>query len=105
MFLYKEDSDFDLAGNFVQVWDDISPKKDYQTKSLDGACFLALSEYSVVDMMNPTYSGVVMGVSKQKKCNNAVQKSEHKDARKSTEICGPRLRRHLIWHNRLITPS
>jgi hypothetical protein len=56
-----------LAGNVVQVRDAISPKKDYQTESLDGACFLALSSYSVVDMTNPTYSGVVMGVSKEKK--------------------------------------
>jgi hypothetical protein len=43
MFLYKADADFDLAGNVVQVQDDISQKKDYQTESLDGACFLALS--------------------------------------------------------------
>jgi hypothetical protein len=53
------------AGNVVQVRDDVSPKKDYKTESLDGACFLALSAYSVVDMMNPTYSGVMMGVRKQ----------------------------------------
>jgi hypothetical protein len=65
MFLYKYDADFDLAGNVVQVRDDISPKKDYQTKSLDGACFLALSAYTVVDTTNPTYYGVVMGVIKE----------------------------------------
>jgi hypothetical protein len=66
MFLYKEYANFDLAGNVVQVWDAISPKKDYQTESLYGACFLGLSAYSVVGMTNPTYSGVMMGVSKEK---------------------------------------
>jgi hypothetical protein len=35
-------------------------KKDYQTESLDGARFLALSEYTVVDMTDPTYSGVLL---------------------------------------------
>jgi hypothetical protein len=29
MFLYKEDADFDLAGNVVQVRDAVSPKKDH----------------------------------------------------------------------------
>jgi hypothetical protein len=66
IFLYKEDVNFDLAGNVVQVRDDISPKMVHQTESLDGACFLALSAYIGVDMINPTDSGVVMGVRKEK---------------------------------------
>jgi hypothetical protein len=41
-------------------------KAFFQTESLNGARFLSLSDYSVVDMMNPNYSGVVMGVIKQK---------------------------------------
>jgi hypothetical protein len=54
MFLYHEDSKFDLAENVVQVRDVISPKNDVHIESLDGARFISLSDYSVVDMMNPT---------------------------------------------------
>jgi hypothetical protein len=65
MFLYQEDSNFDLAGHVVQVRDAISPKKN-QTESLDGARVPSLSDNSAVDVTNRTYSDVVMGLSKNK---------------------------------------
>jgi hypothetical protein len=86
MFLYKEDDDFDLAGNVVQVRDDISQKNYYQTESLDGACFLALSAYIGVDMMNPTYSGVVMGVSKEKNVTMLFSKVSTRRCQKMNKI-------------------
>jgi hypothetical protein len=64
---YQEDFKFDLGGDIVQVRDEVSPRNNFQLESLDGARFLSLSDYSVVDLFSPKLSGVVMGMSKEKK--------------------------------------
>jgi hypothetical protein len=66
LLLYQSGSKFDLAGDIVQVWDDVSPRNNVQLDPLDGAWFLSLSDYSVLDLINPKLYGVVMGVSKDK---------------------------------------
>jgi hypothetical protein len=60
--VYQENHKFDLGGDIVQLWDDVSPRKKIQLDSLDGARFLSLSDYSFVDLINPKLSGVVMGL-------------------------------------------
>jgi hypothetical protein len=66
LFLYQEDSKFDLAGDTVQVWDDVCPRNNIQLDPLYGAWFLSLSDYSVADLINPKFAGAVMGLSKDK---------------------------------------
>jgi hypothetical protein len=64
--LYQEDSNSDLAGDIVQVWGDISPRNNVQLDPLYGARFLSLSDYSIFDLINPKFSGMVMGLNKDK---------------------------------------
>jgi hypothetical protein len=67
LFLYQEDSKFDLGGDIVQVWDDVSPRNTFQLDYLDGARFLSLSDYSVVDLISSKFSGVAMELRNKKK--------------------------------------
>jgi hypothetical protein len=64
-FVFQEDPQFDLAGNIVQVKDNISQIESGITmEPLDGEKFVYLSEYSVVELIHPTYSDVTLGMSK-----------------------------------------
>jgi hypothetical protein len=61
---FQQDQKFDLAGATVQVKDDTSPMKiSVRMEPLDGVWFLSLSEYRVIDLLDPKFSGVTMGLS------------------------------------------
>jgi hypothetical protein len=65
--VFQEDLKFYLAGYTVQLKDDISQKESGVTmEPIDCARFISLSDYSLVDLIHPTYSGVVMGLSNEK---------------------------------------
>jgi hypothetical protein len=66
LFLYQEDYNFDLGGDIVQVWYDVSPSNNFHLDSLDGARLFSLSYYMFVDLINPKLSSVIMGLSKEK---------------------------------------
>jgi hypothetical protein len=64
-FVFQEDPQFELAGHIVQVKDDISTiKTGVNIEPLHGAKLIHLLDYSIVEITNPTYSGVAMGTSK-----------------------------------------
>jgi hypothetical protein len=63
-FVFQEDLKFNLAGDTVQVWDDVSPRNNVHLHPLDCARFLSLSYYSVLGPINPKFFGMVMGLSK-----------------------------------------
>jgi hypothetical protein len=63
--VFQEDPQFELAGRTVQVKDDVSTiESGVKIQPLRGAEFINLSDYSIVEIINPTYSGVAMGMSK-----------------------------------------
>jgi hypothetical protein len=65
-FVFQEYPQFNLAGDIVQVKDDISKiETGVKIEPLDGAKFIYLSDYIVVEINNPRYSGVAMGMSKE----------------------------------------
>jgi hypothetical protein len=65
-FVFREDPQFDLAGDIVQVEDDIyTVKNGVKIEPLHGAKFNYLSDYNIVEINNPTYSGVKMRMSKE----------------------------------------
>jgi hypothetical protein len=92
--LYQEDSKFDLAGDIMQVRDDVSPRNNVQMDPLDGSWFLSLSDYIVIDMFNP----------KSRDMNVYSAKSAKGDAIKSTKMHGTKLGRHPTWRCVLLTP-
>jgi hypothetical protein len=54
-----------LAGHTVQVKDDVSTiETGFKIEPLHGAEFIHLSDYSIMEITNLTYSGVAMGMSK-----------------------------------------
>jgi hypothetical protein len=64
-FVFQEDPQFELAGRTVQVKDDASTiETGVKIQPLRGSEFINLSDYSIVDITDPTYSGVAMGMSK-----------------------------------------
>jgi hypothetical protein len=66
-FVFQKDPQFDLAGDIVQVKDTISQiESGFTMDHLDGATLVLLSDYIVVELSHWTYSGVVMGMSKDK---------------------------------------
>jgi hypothetical protein len=63
--VFEEDPQFELAGRTVQVEDDISNiESGVKIQLLRGAEFIKLSDYSIMEITNPTYFGVEMGMSK-----------------------------------------
>jgi hypothetical protein len=64
-FVFQEDAHFELAGRTVQVKDDVSTiPNGVKIQPLHGDEFVKLSDYNIVEITNPTYSGVAMGMSK-----------------------------------------
>jgi hypothetical protein len=64
-FVFQEDPQFELAGRTVQVKDDMSTiESGVKIQQLHGAEFINLSDYNIVEITNPTYSGVAMGMRK-----------------------------------------
>jgi hypothetical protein len=64
-FVFQEDPQFELARRTVQVKDDMSTiESGVKIQPLHGADFINLSDYNIVEITNPTYSGVAMGMSK-----------------------------------------
>jgi hypothetical protein len=64
-FVFQEDPQFELTGRTVQVKDDVSTiESGVKIQPLSGAEFINLSDYNIVEITNPTYSGVAMGMSK-----------------------------------------
>jgi hypothetical protein len=64
--VFQEDPEFELAGRTVQFKDDVSTiQSGVKIQPLHhGAEFSKLSDYNIVEITNPTYSGVAMGMSK-----------------------------------------
>jgi hypothetical protein len=64
--VFQEDPQFELAGHTVQVKDDISTiDTGVKIEPLNGVKFIHLLDYIIVEITNPTYSGVAMGMSKR----------------------------------------
>jgi hypothetical protein len=64
-FVIQKYPEFELAGRTVQVQDDVSTiQSGVNIKPLQGAELINFSEYNIVQITNPTYSGVAMGMSK-----------------------------------------
>jgi hypothetical protein len=54
-FVFQEDPQFELAGRTVQVKDDVSTiESGIKIQPLHGAEFIHLSDYSIVEITNPT---------------------------------------------------
>jgi hypothetical protein len=63
--VFQEDPEFELAGRTVQVKDDMSTSQSgVKIQPIHGAEFSKLSDYNTIEITNPTYSGVAMGMSK-----------------------------------------
>jgi hypothetical protein len=63
--VFQEDPGFELAGRTVQVKDDVSTiQSGVKIQPIHSAEFIKLSDYNIVEINNPTYSGVAMGMSK-----------------------------------------
>jgi hypothetical protein len=61
-FVFQEDPKFYLAGDILQVRDDIYQiETGVKMEPLDGAKFVYLSDYIILELNHPTYSDVVMG--------------------------------------------
>jgi hypothetical protein len=103
-FMFQEDPQFDLAGDAVKVKDDISQiESGVKMEPLDGAKFIYLLNYSIVEINNPTYSGVEMGMSKEEIVAMLVSKVSKRRCAIKSKKCGKRQRKHSTWHNRLLT--
>jgi hypothetical protein len=64
-FVFQEDRQFELTGRTVQVKDDVSTSESgVKIQALHGAEFINLYDYNIVEITNPTYSGVAMGMRK-----------------------------------------
>jgi hypothetical protein len=64
-FVFQEDPQFELAGRTMQVKEDVSTiGSGVKIQPLRGAEFINLSDYSIVEIANPTYSCVAMGIIK-----------------------------------------
>jgi hypothetical protein len=63
-FVFQEDPQFELAGRTVQVKDDVSTiESGVKIQPLHGAEFINLSDYNIIEITNPTYFGMAMGMS------------------------------------------
>jgi hypothetical protein len=63
--VFQEDPQFELAGRTVQFKDGVATiHSGVKIQPLHGAEFSKLSDYNIVEITNPTYSGVAMGISK-----------------------------------------
>jgi hypothetical protein len=63
--VFQEEPEFELAGRTVQVEEDVSTiQSGVKIQPLHGAEFIKLSDYNIVEITNPTYSGVAMGMRK-----------------------------------------
>jgi hypothetical protein len=64
--VFQEDPQFDLLGDIVQVKDDISQiESGVKIYPLVSAKFMYLPDCSAVDINNPTYSRMAMGMIKE----------------------------------------
>jgi hypothetical protein len=64
-FVFQEDPQFELAGRTVQVNDTVSTiESGVKIQPLHGAEFINLYDYRIVEIINPTYYGVEMDMSK-----------------------------------------
>jgi hypothetical protein len=63
-FVFQEDPEFKLAGRTVQVKDDVSIQSGVKVQPIHGAEFIKWYDYNIVEITNPTYSGVAMGMRK-----------------------------------------
>jgi hypothetical protein len=64
--VFQEDPQFELTGHTVQVKDAVSTiKTGVKIEPLHSAKFTHFLDYSIVEITNPTYSGVAMGMSRK----------------------------------------
>jgi hypothetical protein len=63
--VFQEDPQYEWAGRAVQVKDEVSTiETGVIIEPLHGAKFIHLLDYIIIEITNPTHSGVAMGMSK-----------------------------------------
>jgi hypothetical protein len=92
-FVYQEDPQFELAGGTVQVKDDVSTiETGVKIQPLYGAKFIHLSDYSIVEITNPTHSGVAMGMIKIQNESMLFSMVSKRRCQQINKKCGKRVK-------------
>jgi hypothetical protein len=64
--VFQEEPQLDLAGDTVQLKDNIyNIESGVKMEPLEGTKFIYLSDYSIMEINNPKYSGMAMGMIKE----------------------------------------